>query len=161
MEIDASFNELKLTPTFTAELGRDILAGHGLGQRPIILDSAELSKEELNQVLPQLDQTLATLKFVTPFPYPVYLLSPIARPHPPLKVISSRDELPTFYPAQHFTPTGKDMALLARSRILQERLRQAEGTLWQALQNQKEQDELQLEIELNAFYDQLRECLTH
>ena len=161
MEIDASFNELKLTPTFTAELGRDILANHGLGQRPIILDAAELSKEELKQILPELDQALAALKYVMPFPYPVYLLSQIARPHPPLKVISSREELPTFYPSNHFVPTGKDMALLARSRILQERLRQAEGTLWQALQNQKEQDELQLEIELHAFYEQLSECLSH
>ena len=161
MEIDASFTELKLTPSFTAELGEDILAAHGIGQRPIILDAEELSKEELKQIFPQLDQALTALKFGMPFPYPVYLLSKIALPHPPLTVISSREELPTFYPAQHFTTTGRDMALLARSRILQERLRQAEGTLWQALQKQKEQDELQLEIELNTFYDQLGECLTH
>ena len=161
MEITASFTELKLSANFSLETGRDLLASHGLGHRPIILDAEELSKEELAQILPALDQVLADLKYVMPFPYPVYLLSQIARPHPPLKVIISREELPTFYLTQNFVPTGKDMALLARSKILQQRLLQTEPQLWQAVQNQKEQDQLQLEIELNAFYEQLRECLSH
>jgi hypothetical protein len=159
METTGSFTEIKLSAAFSAEGGLEIFQAHGLGQRPIVLDALELDPTSLQKVLAEIDIVFAALKFHTPFPYPVYLLSRLATPHPPLIVINSAKELPTFYLTQSFIPTGKDMGLLTRIKILQQRLLNTDPQLWDAIQEQNEQDQLILEMELASFYQQLQETM--